>query len=197
MTTNILRLPKYAGPCSVKSDETWVDALAFTDPDNQPIPLDGIGWELLVRKSAASKWNALHATLADYLHILPASPTVAIQAPGTGYAIGDALTLTGGLILQVTRVGSGGAIAGTSIKVPGSFDAIPTNPVQQLATTGQGNGAAFALTFVRNAIAIIVPKGVMQGLTAGAYAYTLRASADGIDADIVSGTLTILQGTDD
>jgi len=200
MTTNIPRLPKYVGPCTAKTDETWIDSLAFTDPDNNPIPLDGIAWELLVRKSAASKWNALYASLADYLKILQAHPTVAIQAPGSGYAIGEAVTLPGGLVVQVsgiTGAGPTGPIGAVSIKAPGNFDAIPTNPVAQIATTGSGNAAGFTLTFVNNAIVIFVPKSVMQGLTAGDYAYTLRASADGIDADIVSGTLTLQQGTDD
>lgn len=86
-----------------------------------------------------------------------------IAAGGTGYAIGDIITLPIGpntsppigapLQLQVTTVAAG-VITGVSI-IPtvngdpggGSYFAKQVNPVAQGSTTGVGTGASFTLTF--------------------------------------------------
>lgn len=195
MATNILQLPKVSIPCSIESNEDWRDALAYTNISNNPVPLDGIAFMLSVRQSNADAWVMLSASLADYLLILPASANVAIQAAGTAYAINDTITLPGDLVLVVSGIGSSGAITAVSIKTPGSFSVIPTNPVGQLATSGSGTGAAFTLTFVNNALTILVPASVVgSALPDGSYTYEVLAVADGYTADVIEGALTVGAG---
>lgn len=67
---------------------------------------------------------------------------------GTGYAVGDILTLTGGVQLTVTSV-SGGVISGTGFTISnyGTFTSRPTSVLAQTATTGSGTGATFMPVF--------------------------------------------------
>lgn len=74
-----------------------------------------------------------------------------IAAAGSGYAVDDTITLTGGTfttatVLTVTSV-SGGAVTGVSITTPGDYSVIPTDPVAQGSTSGSGTGATFNLTY--------------------------------------------------
>jgi hypothetical protein len=71
---------------------------------------------------------------------------------GSGYAVGDTITLTGGTILRpviltVTSL-TGSAVASASITDPGLYTSAPSNPVAQGSTSGSGTGAAFSMTFV-------------------------------------------------
>jgi hypothetical protein len=73
----------------------------------------------------------------------------AVVAGGTGYAVGNTLTVVGGLgqidtELTVTTVSSG-VITGVSISNAGQYAEIPTNPVS--VTGGAGSAATFNLTF--------------------------------------------------
>jgi hypothetical protein len=76
--------------------------------------------------------------------------TATVVAGGTGYAVGNTLTVVGGLgqidvELTVTTIGGGGAITGVSISNAGQYAEIPTNPVS--VTGGAGSAATFDLTF--------------------------------------------------
>jgi len=76
--------------------------------------------------------------------------TATVVAGGTGYAVGNTLTVVGGLgqidvELTVTTIGGGGAITGVSISNAGQYTEIPTNPVS--VTGGAGSAATFNLTF--------------------------------------------------
>ena len=76
--------------------------------------------------------------------------TAAVVAGGTGYAVGNTLTVVGGLgqldtELTVTTIGGSGAITGVSISNAGQYVEIPTNPVS--VTGGAGSAATFNLTF--------------------------------------------------
>lgn len=86
---------------------------------------------------------------------------VTVAAGGSGYAVGDVVTLatpTSGLgapaQLRVATIGGGGAIA-TATLIPvifnetlgGSYYTVPTNPVAQGSTTGVGTGATFNLSY--------------------------------------------------
>jgi len=75
--------------------------------------------------------------------------SAAVVAGGTGYAVGNTLTVVGGLgqidaELTVTTVSSG-VITGVSISNAGQYAEIPTNPVS--VTGGAGSAATFNLTF--------------------------------------------------
>jgi hypothetical protein len=75
---------------------------------------------------------------------------VAINAAGTGYAVGNTLDVVGGLgqidtELTVTTVNGSGGITGVTISNAGQYAEIPTNPVS--VTGGSGSAATFDLTF--------------------------------------------------
>ena len=76
----------------------------------------------------------------------------AIVAGGTGYTVGDILTVTGGTVinslvatLEVTSVAAG-VIDGIRVFNTGAYSAAPANPVAVTGGTG-GNDATFNLTF--------------------------------------------------
>jgi hypothetical protein len=74
----------------------------------------------------------------------------AVVAGGTGYAVGNTLTVVGGLgqidtELTVSTIGGGGVITGVTISNAGQYSETPTNPVS--VTGGAGSAATFNLTF--------------------------------------------------
>lgn len=76
---------------------------------------------------------------------------VSISTAGTGYAVGNTLTVVGGnsvfpVELTVTSISGGGVITGVSITNAGSYITTPANPVS--VTGGSGSSAVFVLTFV-------------------------------------------------
>jgi hypothetical protein len=76
--------------------------------------------------------------------------SVAINAAGTGYTVGNTLDVVGGLgqidaELTVTTVNGSGGITGITISNAGQYAEIPTNPVS--VTGGSGSAATFNLTF--------------------------------------------------
>ena len=76
--------------------------------------------------------------------------SVAVNAAGTGYAVGNTLTVEGGLgqidtELTVSTVDGSGGITGITISNAGQYSEIPTNPVS--VTGGAGSAATFDLTF--------------------------------------------------
>jgi hypothetical protein len=76
--------------------------------------------------------------------------SAAIVAAGTGYAVGNTLTVAGGLgqldtELTVTTINGSGGITGISISNAGQYTEIPTNPVS--VTGGAGSAATFNLVF--------------------------------------------------
>ena len=73
---------------------------------------------------------------------------VAIDGGGTGYTVGDILTVSGGTAshvakLEVTSVASG-VIDGVRVREGGAYSVNPTNPVS--VSGGTGSGATFNLT---------------------------------------------------
>lgn len=78
--------------------------------------------------------------------------SVAIQAAGTGYAVGNVLTLSGGVYsipvqLTVDTVGGGGSITAVSISDDGEYTTVPADPVA--VTGGAGTGATFNVEWVQ------------------------------------------------
>lgn len=77
--------------------------------------------------------------------------SVAVTAGGTGYAVGDTLTLpanTGPIVLKVTTA-AGGIISAVSISNPGSATK-PGPAGAQSVTGGSGTGATFTVSWVDN-----------------------------------------------
>jgi phage tail sheath gpL-like len=88
--------------------------------------------------------------IAPTLHVSVA----AIAAGGTGYVVGDTISLDHGVHLQVLTI-TAGAVATVSVTGPGGISAAvapPANPVPQFSTSGFGSGATFNLTWVPTAI---------------------------------------------
>ena len=74
-----------------------------------------------------------------------------VQAGGSGYAVGDTITLTGGtfstpIVLTVATL-SATAVATVTVTVPGIYTVAPSNPVAQGSTSGSGTSATFNVTF--------------------------------------------------
>lgn len=77
-------------------------------------------------------------------------------AAGSGYAVNDTVTFTGGLQIKVLQIGGGGAIntsdganisAGYQILNYGTFGSAPTGVLTQTATSGSGGGATMVPEF--------------------------------------------------
>lgn len=80
-----------------------------------------------------------------------------IVSGGTGYTVGDVLTVVGGTFtaqatLNVTSTGAGGVITGLSLGAKGSYSPSPPNPVS--FTGGTGNGASVNLRWNIKAITV-------------------------------------------
>jgi lysophospholipase L1-like esterase len=104
-----------------------------------------------------------------------ASVISSVAAGGSGYAINDTITLTGGTfsvatVLKVLTL-SGSAVATASIVVPGLYTVNPTNAVAQGSSSGGGTGATFNLVYSQGA-ASSVTSGTTVGPTDTRYRFT-------------------------
>jgi hypothetical protein len=73
-------------------------------------------------------------------------------APGTGYTVGDTISLSGGAwttraVVTVSSVGTGGAVTGLTVSNPGVYSTGPGNPVAQFMSGGAGTGCTMTCTF--------------------------------------------------
>ena len=107
-----------------------------------------------------------------------------IQAGGTGYAVNDIVTLSGGTVVQaaqfkVTTVSSG-AITAVSLWTRGNYQIIPANPVS--LTGGSGTGGTLNVTW----------QGVVQNTNKEVNSATVSAGGTGYT---VGDILTVSGGT--
>ena len=77
---------------------------------------------------------------------------VSIVSGGTGYHIGDTITLAAGMdfnppIITVSKISTTGSIEAVSISNPGLYPRLPTQPISQSATSGTGTNAKFNVLF--------------------------------------------------
>lgn len=72
--------------------------------------------------------------------------TATVQAAGTGYVVGDLITLPNGILVQVLTL-TGSAVATVAIINAGSASVLPSNPLGQIVTSGAGTGATFNVTW--------------------------------------------------
>jgi hypothetical protein len=79
--------------------------------------------------------------------------TASVSAAGSGYAVGDTVTLAQPntvyepAVLTVSAISSGGRITSVTVKSGGAYlqTNLPTGAVAAASTSGQGSGASFAL----------------------------------------------------
>ena len=104
---------------------------------------------------AQSSSSPLNCRVGDYL--VPVADTAAqynaasisIVSGGSNYAVGDYVMLSGGtpvqyVVLSVVTVNGSGAITSATIYQAGNYNyPVPSNPLGQYYTTGNGNGATF------------------------------------------------------
>jgi len=81
--------------------------------------------------------------------------TPSVGAAGSGYIVGDTLTVGGGSVLTVATVTTG-AIGTVTVDEAGSLasGALPTNPVLATSLTGDGENAYFDVTWADD---VVVP----------------------------------------
>jgi len=100
----------------------------------------------LVRPVAGTAKRTLFATSEGTTNA-PAT-AASIASGGTGYAVNDYVTMTGGTgtqaVVKVTSVDGSGVILTANLVVPGTYTTPPTNPAS--TTGGTGTGATFNLT---------------------------------------------------
>ncbi|MCC3246678.1 hypothetical protein LG047_15360 [Methylocystis sp. WRRC1] len=84
--------------------------------------------------------------------------TATVSAGGSGYVVGDTITLTNGVVLTVATVTTG-AVATVTITNAGQITggAAPTNPVTPSSTSGSGTGATFTLAWGLGTPIIVTP----------------------------------------
>jgi len=74
-----------------------------------------------------------------------------VQAGGSGYAIGDTITVTGGTAVSqavyAVATLSGTAVATVTVAYSGFYSVKPTNPVSQGSTSGIGTGCTLNVTY--------------------------------------------------
>lgn len=91
---------------------------------------------------AAPVGGGITATAIPILKVV----TATVSAGGSGYTVGDTISLSNGVELTVATV-STGAVATVTITLPGSATTLPANPVSQDGTSGSGTGATFTLAW--------------------------------------------------
>jgi uncharacterized protein len=109
---------------------------------------------------------------------------ISIQAAGTGYAVNDTVTMTGGTsstaaVATITKVGGSGQVQGATITTGGSYTVAPANPVAQGTTSGIGTGLTLNLAFVA------LPT-----------TYSLSGGADGATVATLAATPSLVYGVD-
>lgn len=88
-------------------------------------------------------------TTATGTAVLGAANITSVGAAGTGYNVGDTITLADGVVVTVATL-TGAApngVASATITTVGSATVLPANPVAQTASSGAGSGATFNLNW--------------------------------------------------
>jgi hypothetical protein len=115
---------------------------------------------------------------------IPAHPLLAARVGnvGSGYAVNDILTVSGGTFttaatLKVVGVNAAGGITGIAVVQGGNYSATPTDPVS--VSGGNGSGALFLTNFSANttisailsATSVQLSNPVVSAMTGGTYSF--------------------------
>lgn len=123
----------------------------------------GVPITTAVTGGSPSFWNGPPVRFKVALDQFFAATSAAVVAGGSGYAVGDIITLVGTpqgsvpigapAVLRVETLGGGGSVATVTPvsnvvgeTLSGSYFNPPANPIAQGSTTGVGTGASFNLT---------------------------------------------------
>jgi phage tail sheath protein FI len=123
------------------SDAVQATAHAFGQPDGS------LGPVLLDTPGAWYTSNPVVTAPAPFQTVTAADVVSGIG--GTGYVVGDTITLANGVVVTVATVSSG-AVATLTVAEGGAVDypdELPDNPVVQESTSGAGTGAQLNLTW--------------------------------------------------
>lgn len=130
----------------------------FIIPQYQTGFASGVPITTAITGGSPSFWNGPPVKHKVSVDQPTAISNVVVSAAGLGYAVGDFISLTGGIgvpgQLQVTSINGTGGVTGANIVMTGSYSTTPANPVAQGTTTGAGSGATFTLLYA-SAIASI------------------------------------------
>ena len=182
--TNILALPELSIPCTIRTNEDWLDAIAFTDVNGNPVALDGIAFELQCRANASSNDVdsgdvLLDATTANgLLQLCSAGALVQPIAPGAGHAIGDTVYPAGGsCVVPAALVVTALALVGLADVAPGAAHAVGdvltlgggvASVAAQITVDAVGQGGAITACHVSRAGSYTVaPSPFTQAATTG------------------------------
>lgn len=116
--------------------------------------------------------------------------TPGLAAPGTGYQVGDILTLAGGTSsvaaqLRVDTIGGAGDITGGSIYTAGSYTVLPASP--NTPTGGHGTGCQLTLNTWGVESATVTNGGTVPYTSAPTVTFSAATSAATGTADLIVG----------
>jgi hypothetical protein len=126
--------------------------------------------------------------------VIPASGVVQLSVTatvlsggGTAHAIGDIVSFSNGVQIQVSTIGGGGDILTYTLLNPGAISSgnTPTNPMAQASSTGSGIGASLSCTWGVSAVIVIVQGGGFSApptvtFSSGAAAATCTLTPSGV-----------------
>ncbi len=147
---------------------------------------------------ATSKVGIVAGGLGQVVNgIATIASSAAISAAGSGYAVNDQITLTGGtninpVVLQVLTL-SGSGVATVSVVEAGRYITQPSNPVAQGSTTGSGLGATFTVTWSATSVLALTDLNnaqLWQALGGTAFFKNNIVNANSIAAFLGSGSVT-------
>jgi hypothetical protein len=139
----------------VVSMQALLDAVRATGSSNVVL-VGGVDYGNNLEKWLATAPTDSLNQLAAAWHPYPptqSASSATISGGGTGYAVGDTITLAkpntvyAPVVLDVTAVGTGGAVSAATVRDKGVYlqTGLPSGAVAQSATSGAGTGAAFTL----------------------------------------------------
>jgi hypothetical protein len=122
--------------------------------------------------------------------------SVSINAGGTGYAVGNTFTVTGGTgtsaVVTATTVAANGAITGLSITTAGRYSAVPVLTNLNTFTSNTGSGSGFRAN-LRYGIESVTPNAT--GFQYNYSTITATAAGNNIANSIINVELTGQEGS--
>lgn len=79
--------------------------------------------------------------------VLPSAGASAPANAGSGYIVGDVVTLSGGATVSIITVDVSGGVTQFSVQQSGSYTTVPATTLAQTGTTGSGTGLTIASRF--------------------------------------------------